>query len=73
MTVNHPQWGTMCEICFTGLTPETCAVDRDGQLWDVCAGGCAREAGIVEGPRSAAPATLGGVEAVRGAREATTE
>lgn len=48
MTVNHPQWGTMCEICFDRLTVDTCAVDLDGQKWDVCAGDCARQAGIVE-------------------------
>ena len=35
MTVNHPQFGTMCAICFTGLTPEQCAQDTDGQKWDV--------------------------------------
>lgn len=48
MTVNHPQFGTMCEICFQGLTPETCAVDTEGTKWDVCTGECARLAGIVE-------------------------
>jgi hypothetical protein len=48
MTVNHPQWGTICEICYTQLTPDTCAVDEHGQKWDVCAGDCARQAGITE-------------------------
>lgn len=48
MTVDHPQFGTMCAICFTGLTAETCVVDVDGVKWDVCPGRCAREAGIVE-------------------------
>lgn len=48
MTVNHSQWGTMCEICYAQLTPETCVVDVDGQKWDLCPGACAREAGIVE-------------------------
>ncbi len=48
MTVNHPQWGTMCEICFHQLTPETCVVDTDGQKWDICKGQCAKEAGIEE-------------------------
>ena len=49
MTVDHPQWGTMCEICFEQLTVDTCAVDTDGQKWDVCKGECARQAGIREG------------------------
>jgi hypothetical protein len=48
MTTNHPQFGLMCEICFHGLTPEECAVDTDGQKWDVCKGECARQAGIKE-------------------------
>lgn len=48
MTVNHPQWGTMCEICFHQLTPDKCAVDADGVRWDVCAGDCAEQAGISE-------------------------
>lgn len=50
MTVDHPQWGTMCEICFEQLTVDTAATDTDGQKWDVCAGDCARQAGIVEAP-----------------------
>lgn len=37
-----------CCICFKGLTPETCAVDKDGQKWDTCKGACAKEAGIEE-------------------------
>jgi len=48
MTVNHPQWGTMCEICFEQLTPETCAEDLQGTRWDVCSGICAALAGIQE-------------------------
>jgi hypothetical protein len=26
----------MCCICFGGLTPETCAVDFEGNKWDIC-------------------------------------
>lgn len=48
MTVNHPQFGTMCAICFKGLTWKTCAEDVDGVKWDLCPGACAREAGLVE-------------------------
>jgi len=48
MTVNHPQFGTMCAICFNQLTPELCAEDTDGQKWDLCKGECARQAGMVE-------------------------
>lgn len=48
MTVNHPQWGLMCDVCFTGLTPDQCAVDTDGVRWDICTGDCARQAGIIE-------------------------
>lgn len=48
MTVNHPQFGTMCAICYAGLTPETCVVDIHGQKWDICKGECARLAGIPE-------------------------
>lgn len=50
MTTDHPQFGLMCEICFSQLTPERCAEDTDGQKWDVCAGECARQAGIREKP-----------------------
>lgn len=50
MTVDHPQWGTMCEICFRGLTPELCAEDQAGQKWDICKGLCAIEAGIDQKP-----------------------
>lgn len=46
MTVNHPVFGAMCEICFSTLTHEQCAVDHEGTAWDVCAGDCARQAGI---------------------------
>lgn len=48
MGVNHPQFGTFCEICFTGLTPHTCAVDKQGTRWDLCKGECARQAGVDE-------------------------
>ena len=48
MTVNHPTFGTRCEICFTTLTAQTCAVDVEGVKWDVCPGECARQAGITE-------------------------
>ena len=48
MTVNHPAYGTMCEICFSGLRTEDCATDTDGQKWDVCKGECAKQAGITE-------------------------
>lgn len=41
MTVDHPQFGTMCEICFKGLTVDQCATDATGQKWDVCKGECA--------------------------------
>lgn len=50
MTVDHPTFGLMCEICFAGLTPETCVIDEHGQKWDLCPGECAREAGIKEKP-----------------------
>ncbi len=46
MTVDHPNWGTVCCICFEGLTADKCAVDADGQKWDVCKGKCAKEAGL---------------------------
>lgn len=39
-------YGLICCICFEGLTPETCAVDKDGQKWDVHPGQCATEAGL---------------------------
>jgi hypothetical protein len=35
-----------CCICFRSLTPDECAVDRDGQKWDLCEGACALEAGL---------------------------
>lgn len=57
MTVNHPTFGIMCEICFKQLTPKTCAVDTDGQLWDVCPGQCATDAGITEGQLDAGHVT----------------
>lgn len=42
------EWPLMCCICFTGLTPETCAVDADDVKWDVCKGQCARDSGLYE-------------------------
>lgn len=57
MTTDHPQYGLMCEVCFTGLTPDRCAVDTNGDAWDVCAGDCARQAGIVE-RRLASPTVM---------------
>jgi hypothetical protein len=48
MTVDHPQFGLMCEICHAGLTPEQCAEDADGNRWDICKGECASQAGIRE-------------------------
>jgi hypothetical protein len=48
VTVDHPIFGTMCEICYHGLTVDDCAVDVNGDRWDVCAGECARQAGIKE-------------------------
>jgi hypothetical protein len=48
VTVKHPQFGTVCEICYVGLTPERCAVDANDVRWDVCSGECARLAGIAE-------------------------
>lgn len=50
VTVDHPQYGTRCEICFDQLTLERCATDTNGQKWDVCTGDCARQAGIEEVP-----------------------
>lgn len=41
-------FGLMCCICFTGLTPETCAVDIEGTKWDTCKGQCALDAGVTE-------------------------
>jgi hypothetical protein len=35
-----------CCICFKPLTPDECAVDSDGQKWDVCKGDCAQAAGV---------------------------
>jgi hypothetical protein len=48
VTTGHPQYGLMCEICYAALTPDRCAVDANGDAWDVCAGDCARQSGIVE-------------------------
>lgn len=41
-------WGLYCCICFENLTPETCAVDENGQKWDVHPGDCAMQAGLKE-------------------------
>jgi hypothetical protein len=68
VTVNHKQFGLMCEICFDGLTPEACAVDAGGQRWDVCAGECARQAGIVEGGPGTVETAGSPVQELRGAR-----
>jgi hypothetical protein len=38
----------MCEICFESMTVDQCAVDLNGDKWDVHAGDCARQAGITE-------------------------
>lgn len=48
MTVNHPNWGTMCEICFCQVILENAAEDENGQKWDVHSGECAKQAGIKE-------------------------
>ena len=48
MSVNHPNWGLMCCICFSGLTKEKCVTDTEGVIWDVCKGQCALDAGIKE-------------------------
>lgn len=48
MTVNHPIWGTMCEICFCKVTLDDCAIDHNGVKWDVHSGSCAKQAGIDE-------------------------
>lgn len=48
MAVNHPNFGTFCEICFKQLTEDTCVIDVRGIKWDVCPGQCAKEAGIEE-------------------------
>lgn len=37
-----------CCICFRPLSPELCAVDTEKQMWGVCRGECAKEAGIEE-------------------------
>lgn len=38
-------YGLICCICFTGLTPDDCAVDWRGDKWDTCKGACAIGAG----------------------------
>lgn len=48
MAVNHPNFGTFCEICFEQLTVETAVEDEDGVKWDICKGDCAKQAGIKE-------------------------
>ena len=41
-------WPLMCCICFEGLTPEKQFVDNHGDMWDVCKGQCAIDAGMVD-------------------------
>lgn len=48
MGFSRYEWPLMCCICFSGLTPEQCAVDAEGQKWDVCKGICSIDAGIEE-------------------------
>lgn len=43
-------WPLMCCVCFSGLTPEQCAIDHEGGVWDVCKGQCALESGLVGTP-----------------------
>lgn len=42
MAVNHPNFGTVCEICYKQLKIEDCAEDTEGQKWDICKGDCAK-------------------------------
>lgn len=51
MGVNHPTFGTFCAVCFGMVTEATAA----REMIDVHAGECARQAGIVEAPPTAAP------------------
>lgn len=53
MTVEHPQLGLTCEICAGILYPEHCAIDLDGERYDVHGGECARQAGIRQRARTA--------------------
>lgn len=48
MTVNHPQWGTICAVCFSRLDEDSCVEDIYGAKWGVCKGLCAAQAGIEE-------------------------
>lgn len=48
MAVRHPDWGTICEICFCDVNEDTCVIDLDGIKWDVHSGMCAQQAGIPE-------------------------
>jgi hypothetical protein len=41
-------YGVLCAACFEALTPETCAVDIEGELHDSCPGQCAFEIGVYE-------------------------
>lgn len=50
MGFSRHEWPLMCCICFEGLTEETCAVQEDGTLWDVCKGQCALESGLAGTP-----------------------
>lgn len=47
--------GLFCCLCFEGLTPGMCAIDSNGERWDVCWECAAMEPGW---PHTA-PATLG--------------
>ena len=46
------EWPLMCCVCFSGLTPDDCHIDRQGNKWDVCKGQCAEEAWIDDAPQS---------------------
>lgn len=61
MPIDHPHWGSYCEICFGGITVETCVTDTDGVKWDVHSGECAKQAGIDEAdpPQSLKPRQYG--------------
>lgn len=48
MGYSRREWPLHCCICFSRLTPETCAIDADGTKWDVCRGQCSTDAGLTE-------------------------
>lgn len=48
MGFSRHEWPLHCCICFEGLTEETCVIDTDDTLWDVCKGQCAVDCGIEE-------------------------